>query len=47
MDDRLESSSQPWWLGKAQRHHVLLKFIIICAIVALVILGLVVVVETS
>jgi hypothetical protein len=47
MNEPPQSSQSPWWLGKAQRHHALLKFITICVIVALVILGLVVVVEKS
>ena len=34
MDDKPSSAQQPWWLGKAQREHILLKFIVICVIVA-------------
>jgi hypothetical protein len=30
------------WLGKAKRHHILLKFIISCVVVALVFLGVVI-----
>jgi hypothetical protein len=29
------STQQPWWLGKAQRQHILIKFITICVVVAL------------
>jgi hypothetical protein len=29
------SREQPWWLGKAQRQHILIKFITICVVVAL------------
>ena len=42
----MERENQPrslqsaWWLGKARRHHVLLKFIIICVVVALLFLGI-------
>ena len=39
MDDRLSSAQQPWWLGKAQRQHNLLKFIIIRVVVALLFIG--------
>ena len=44
----MERENQPrslqsaWWLGKARRHHVLLKFIIICVVVALLFLGIVI-----
>ena len=37
-----ESLQQPRWLGKAKRHHILLKFIIICLVVALLFLGVVI-----
>ena len=30
---------KPWWFGKAQRQHILMKFIQICFGVALLILG--------
>ena len=46
MDDQPSSLQEPWWVGKAKRHHILLKFVIICVIVAILILGLVIVVET-
>jgi hypothetical protein len=26
---------QPWWLGKAQRQNIFIKFIAICVVVAL------------
>jgi hypothetical protein len=26
---------QPWWLGKAQRQHIVIKFIAICVVLAL------------
>ena len=39
MDDMPSSAQQPWWLGKAQRQHILLKFIVICVIVALLFVG--------
>jgi hypothetical protein len=41
-DDRPSSLQQPFWLGKAQRHHVLLKFITICVVVALLFLGVII-----
>ena len=34
--------SQSWWVGTAKRQHILLKFIVICLVVALLILGLVI-----
>jgi len=34
--------SQSWWVGTAKRQQVLLKFIVICLVVALLILGLVI-----
>jgi hypothetical protein len=39
MDDRPSSAQQPWWLGKAHRHHILIKFVIICIVVALLFVG--------
>jgi hypothetical protein len=39
MGDKPSSARQPWWLGKAQRQHLLLKFIVICVIVALLFVG--------
>jgi hypothetical protein len=39
MDDKPPSVEQPWWLGKAQRQHILVKFIIICVVVALLFVG--------
>jgi hypothetical protein len=36
------SLQSPWWLGKAKRHRVLLKFIIICVVVALLFVGIVI-----
>ena len=36
------SLQPPRWLGKAKRHHILLKFIIICVVVALLFLGVVI-----
>jgi hypothetical protein len=38
-----QSLEQPWWLGTAKRQHILLKFAIICIIVALLFLGLVII----
>jgi hypothetical protein len=35
-----QSLDQPWWLGKAKRQHILLKFVVICVVIALLILGL-------
>jgi hypothetical protein len=46
MDDQPSSVHEPWWVGKPKRHHILLKFIIICVVVAILILGLVIAVET-
>ena len=46
MDDQPSSVQEPWWVGNAKRHHILLKFVIICVIVAILILALVVAVET-
>jgi hypothetical protein len=46
MEDQPSSAQEPWWVGKAKRHHILLKFVIICVIIALLILALVVAVET-
>jgi len=40
-DDKPTSLQAPFWLGKANRQHVLLKFIIICVVVAGLILGVV------
>ena len=34
--------SQSWWVGKAKRQRILLKFIVICLVVALLILGVVI-----
>jgi hypothetical protein len=34
--------SQSWWVGTAKRQHILLKFIVICLVIALLILGLVI-----
>ena len=34
-DQKPQSLEQPWWLGTAKRQHVLLKFIIICIVIAL------------
>jgi len=34
------SLETPYWFGKATRHHILLKFIVVCVVVALLILGL-------
>jgi hypothetical protein len=37
--DEHPSVRQPWWVGKAQRQHILLKFIIICVVIALLFVG--------
>jgi hypothetical protein len=37
------SLDQPWWLGKAKRQHILLKFVIVCVVIALLILGIVII----
>jgi hypothetical protein len=34
--------SQSWWVGIAERQHILLKFIVICLVIALLILGVVI-----
>jgi hypothetical protein len=36
------SLQSPWWLGKANRQHVLLKFIIISVVIALLFLGIII-----
>ena len=36
------SPNQSWWVGTAKRQHILLKFIVICLIIALLILGIVI-----
>jgi hypothetical protein len=36
------SVQQPWWLGKAQRQHILIKFITVCVVVALLVVGVIV-----
>jgi hypothetical protein len=36
------SVEQPWWLGKAKRQHILIKFITICVVIALLIVGAVI-----
>jgi len=39
-DDRRPPSLQTsYWVGKAKRQHILVKFIIVCAVIALLILG--------
>jgi hypothetical protein len=30
LNENPRSLQQPWWLGKAQRHHMLMKFIQMC-----------------
>jgi hypothetical protein len=39
MDDKPPSVQQPWWLGKAHRHHILIKFITVCVVIALLFVG--------
>jgi hypothetical protein len=41
-ENQPRSLQSPWWLGKAKRQRVLLKFIIICVVVALLFLGIVI-----
>jgi len=41
-ENQPRSLQSPWWLGKARRHHVLVKFIIICVVVALLFLGIII-----
>jgi len=41
-ENQPKSLQSRWWLGKASRHHVLLKFIIICVVVALLFLGIII-----
>ena len=41
-ENQPRSLQSPWWLEKAKRQHVLLKFIIICVVVALLFLGIVI-----
>ena len=41
-DDQPSSLQQPFWLGQAKRHRVLLKFITICVVVALLFLGVII-----
>jgi hypothetical protein len=40
-DQKPRSLEQPWWLGTAKRQRVLVKFIIICIVIALLIVGVV------
>jgi hypothetical protein len=40
-DQKPQSLEQPWWVGTAKRQHVLLKFIIICIVIALLIVGVI------
>jgi hypothetical protein len=35
------SMQQSWWVGGAKRQGILLKFIIVCVVIALIILGVV------
>jgi hypothetical protein len=37
------SVEPPWWLGTAKRQHILLKFVFICVLIALLILGVVII----
>jgi len=39
-DGKPQSLDQPWWLGKAKRQHILVKFVVICVVIALLILGI-------
>jgi hypothetical protein len=39
MGDKPSSLQQPWWSGKAQRQHMLVKFMIVYVVVALLFLG--------
>ena len=41
-ENQPRSFQSPWWLGKAKRQRVLLKFIIICVVVALLFLGIII-----
>ena len=41
-ENQPRSLQSPWWLGKAKRHRVLLKFIIICVVIALLFLGIII-----
>ena len=34
------STQQPWWFGKTQRPHILIKFITVCVVVPLLIVGI-------
>jgi hypothetical protein len=38
-----QSLESPWWLGTAKRQHILLKFVIICVVIALLFLGVVII----
>jgi hypothetical protein len=38
-------ASQSWWVGTAKRQHILLKFIVICLLIALLILGVIIAVN--
>ena len=44
-DQKPRSVEQPWWLGTAKRQHVLVKFIFICIVIALLIVGVVIAVH--
>ena len=41
-ENQPRSLQSPWWHGKAKRQQVLLKFIIICVVIALFFLGIVI-----
>jgi hypothetical protein len=41
-NEKPHSLQQPWWLGKAERTHVLRNFIIICVVIALLIVGVII-----
>jgi hypothetical protein len=38
--------AQSWWVGTAMRQHILLKFIVTCLVIALLILGVVVAINS-
>jgi hypothetical protein len=40
-DQKPQSLEQPWWVSTAKRQHVLPKFIIICIVIALLIVGVI------
>jgi hypothetical protein len=41
-DQRPSSTKTPYWLGTAKRKGILLKFVVVCVVIALLILGMII-----